>query len=263
MPHYSRRRALVDYTLGPGASFLARAVVNRVWRQLMGRGLVEPVDQMHTANRPTHPEVLDRLSQDMITNGFDLRRLMGVILHSDAYLRSSRWPNGKRPADADYAAAILKPLSPLQLTTSVAVATGQFQSFAAKLEREKANRKLEDVTPAVVRAHFARERDVQEFAVRFRSQSDAFEASASQALFLSYNALVRKQLQPGATNLVQQVRQAPPGDAVRLAYLAVLSREPSAEELAEGAAYLKPSSAESASEFVWALLCSAEFRFCH
>ena len=82
----NRREALVRAGAGPGKSpYFKRAIVNRVWQQLMGRGLVEPVDMMHEGNPATHPELLDLLADDFASHGYDLRRLIAVIMQSQAY----------------------------------------------------------------------------------------------------------------------------------------------------------------------------------
>ncbi|MCA9222243.1 MAG: DUF1549 domain-containing protein [Planctomycetales bacterium] len=268
-PYFSRRVMLADYALTADSKFFKRAIVNRMWRQLMGRGLVEPVDQMHEANPASHPALLDRLADDFAINGFDLRRLMAGILHSEAYLRATRWTaGGQRPPDTDYATAIMKPLTPDQLATSIGLATGHFDQLRAKFEREKKNRKLEDVTPRVARGLYSRERDVQEFAAHFRSSGEGFEANAGQALFLSYNERMQKQLNPSQGNLVERLmKQTDDEAAAREAFLTILSRFPSDDELSRTAEYLTASDDSSRREryreFIWALLCSSEFRFNH
>ena len=267
-PYFSRRAVLADYALTADSPFFKRAIVNRMWKQLMGRGLVEPVDQMHEANPASHPALLERLADDFAAGGFDLRRLMSGILHSDAYLRSTRWTaTGDRPKDSDYATAILKPLTPDQLTTSIGLATGYYDQLRAKFEREKTNRKIDNVTPAIARALYWRERDVQEFAARFRTAGEGFEANAGQALFLSYNNLMQRQLNPSQGNLAERMlKQTDNAAAVRDAFLTILSRPPSDDELNRGAEFLavdQQQRQETCREFVWALLSSSEFRFNH
>jgi hypothetical protein len=267
-PYFSRRALLADYALTSDSEYFKRAMVNRMWKQLMGRGLVEPVDQMHEANPASHPALLDRLADDFAASGFDLRRLMAGILHSDAYLRSSRWMGtGERPKESDYATAIMKPLTPDQLATSIGIATGHFDSMRAKFEREKQNRKIDEVTPAVARAQYWRERDVQQFAERFRTSGDGFDANAGQTLFLSYNSLMQKQLQPAQGNLVDGLTKQPDDTAaVRAVFLTVLSRPPKTDELNRAIEFLSagtPSRTQRCQELVWALVCSAEFRFNH
>ncbi|QDU96579.1 hypothetical protein Pla8534_44000 [Lignipirellula cremea] len=266
-PYFSRRAVLADYAISADSPFFKRAIVNRMWKQLMGRGLVEPVDQMHEANPASHPELLERLANDF-AGGFDLRRLMAGILHSDAYLRSTRWSGGgERPRDADYATAIMKPLTPDQLATSIGLATGHFDQLRAKFEREKKNRKIDEITPSIARALYSRERDVQEFAARFRTGGEGFEANAGQALFLSYNNLMQRQLNPSQGNLTERMmKQNDNAAAARDAFLTILSRPPTDDELTRAAEFLtveEQQRRQTCTELVWSLLCSSEFRFNH
>ena len=93
-PSWSRWRSQ------PGdREFFARAIVNRIWHRLFGRGLVMPLDQMHSANPPSHPELLAWLARDTIDHGYDLRRLIRGLVLSRAYARGSRW-EGERAAPA-------------------------------------------------------------------------------------------------------------------------------------------------------------------
>ncbi len=88
---------------------------------MTGVGLVEPVDQIHDGNPASHPELLADLGDAFAAGRFDLRALMRGVLHSETYLRSSRWPAGSRPADNRYAAAVPKPLTGPQLAVSLDV----------------------------------------------------------------------------------------------------------------------------------------------
>ncbi|MFN7923831.1 MAG: DUF1553 domain-containing protein [Bryobacteraceae bacterium] len=89
----------------------SRAIVNYVWREFFGRGIVEPANQFDLARldpknpppapwtiQPTHPELLDELARDFQKNGFDLKDLMRKIANSDAYQLSSRY-NGEWKAE--------------------------------------------------------------------------------------------------------------------------------------------------------------------
>src|SRR5215210_7426775 len=74
-PAFSARAQLVEVALRPGErDYFARSIVNRTWHRLFGRGLVLPLDQMHEANAPTHPELLQWLARDTVEHGYDLRR---------------------------------------------------------------------------------------------------------------------------------------------------------------------------------------------
>ena len=75
--------------------FFARATVNRMWWHFFGRGLVNPVDDMHAGNSASHPELLEQLARDLVQSGFDLKHLCREIANSRTYQRTSR--PGERP----------------------------------------------------------------------------------------------------------------------------------------------------------------------
>lgn len=263
-----RRRALADTGVTAANPYFKRALANRVWKQLTGVGLVEPVDQIHDGNPASHPELLAALGDDFAANGFDLRRLLAGILHSEAYLRSSRWAGADpRPPANRYATAALKPLSPAQLAHSLALATGHADAIRAKLDRDKAKLKIEEVTLAHVRKQYERDREFTAVVARFKQSGDGFRANASHALFVAFNPVIENQLKATPTALVSRLAKATdPGEVARVAYLAILSRRPSDAEAAAVAAYLATPGVpreQLAREVAWALLAGPEFRFNH
>ena len=137
----------------------------------------------------------------------------------------------------------------------------------AKYEREKQKRKIEKITPAIVRRLYGRDRDIQELAARFRTGGEGFEANASQALFLSYNGLIQKQLAPSQGNLVERLSKQTDNDkTIHEAFLSVLSRLPSEDEENRIRDFLSRNHLprpDKCRELVSALLCSSEFRFNH
>src|SRR5205085_11184412 len=91
-PAFSAREKLVEVALREGNSdFFARSIVNRMWHRFFGLGLVNPLDQMHSENPPSHPELLAWLARDTAAHGYDLRRLVRGITMSRAYSRGSRY----------------------------------------------------------------------------------------------------------------------------------------------------------------------------
>jgi hypothetical protein len=79
----ARLKQLADFLVQPGDGRLYRTVVNRIWAQLMGRGIVEPLDVMD--NEPWSQDLLDWLASDFVATGYDLKRLIYQILISDTY----------------------------------------------------------------------------------------------------------------------------------------------------------------------------------
>lgn len=127
--------------------------------------------------------------------------------------------------------------------------------------------KVDAVTFAVVRKQFEREREYGTLVARFKQEGEPFQANASHALFLSYNPIVQTMLKPGPGALVGQLAKAKDGaEVARLAYLAVLSRLPSDDEVADVVKYLAAPGVtreELGRDVIWALLAGTEFRFNH
>jgi hypothetical protein len=240
---FSRREQLVRVALEE-RHFFSRAFVNRAWEYFFGRGLVDPVDQIHSGNRASVPELLDWLADDFARSGYDVRRLVTGIVLSRAYRLDSRW-DGPTPNPRHFAVALLRPLSPRQLAGSLVVAleenTGPPAGRLAALEKRSA---------ALAPALDARTRD--------------FQSSAREALFLSNSEAVRK-LIASKGGLADRLTALPDARArVDAAFRATLSRPPGeavADRLVRWLA--GPDRRAACEDLVWALVASAEFRFNH
>jgi len=96
-----RRRQLTIWMASRDNPYFARAAVNRAWKHLFGRGLVDPVDQMSEKNKPSHPELLQFLSDYFVQQRFNLRVLYATLARTDAYGRTSLAENTEtHPADS-------------------------------------------------------------------------------------------------------------------------------------------------------------------
>lgn len=91
--HSAWRNQLADSVTSPRNRYFARNIVNRLWKELIGRGFVEPVDDFRADNLPTHQKTLDFLSEEFVASGFDFRSLVKTIALSDVYQRGHA-PNG-------------------------------------------------------------------------------------------------------------------------------------------------------------------------
>jgi hypothetical protein len=116
--------------IAPGNPYFARSFVNRVWKRFMGRGLVEPVDDMRLTNPASNEPLLAALTQDFIGHGFDMRRLMRTILQSRAYQRSSRPNPTNGPDDRFYSRCLPRRLSGEALLDAICQVTEQPEKFA-------------------------------------------------------------------------------------------------------------------------------------
>jgi hypothetical protein len=244
------RAKLVELSLEPGQrDYFARAVVNRVFYRLMGRGLVMPLDQMHSANPPSHPELLQWLARDLIEHRYDLRRLVRGLVLTNAYARGSRWEDGEAPEDKLFAVAQVRPLTPMQLAVSLRLAAADPEALGRDAK------KLE-----------ALEKSAARLASLFPQPGDNFQVGASEALLFANNeGLLRELLADAPGSLVNRLKQVPDLDKrADLAVRSVLSRPARPQEVTALVEYMRRRAdrpVEACQQAVWALLASAEFRF--
>ncbi len=90
------RRELAEKITSPRSRYFSRLIVNRLWKDLVGAGFVEPVDDFRENNPASHPETMDYLAEEFVANGFSIRWLVKEIVSSPAYQRS----HAARDADA-------------------------------------------------------------------------------------------------------------------------------------------------------------------
>lgn len=258
-PTFSPREALVSIALeSQDRPMLARNLANRLWARLMGRGLVSPLDQMHSGNPPSHPELLDRLTSDLIADGYDARGLVRAIVLSRAYARSPHIAAGDETLARElFAVAVPRAQTPLQYSLSLWIASRNPESLPG-LEKDEAWAKQ--------RAQW--ETRSEGLARRFEIPDENYQVSVEEALLLSNSAQAQNDLLADQSRtLVGYLKSL--GDRQRMieeAYVAILARSPSQSEREAFAKYLdarQDRSDAAVQQLVWALLTSAEFRFNH
>ncbi len=105
-----RRAALAAWVSDPANPYFARAQANRIWRAVVGRGLVEPNDDFRATNPPSNPALMDHLTAEFTRGGYRLKPLVRHVVTSHTYQRAAS------PAVADgLAGAVVKPLEAEQL----------------------------------------------------------------------------------------------------------------------------------------------------
>lgn len=116
------RERLAALITAPENKRFAQVIVNRLWARLMGKGLVDPVDDWEKAE-VSHPELLDFLARELVRGGYDLKHPIRLILQSDAYQRAAN-PDLTEP-DATFASPPRRRLSAEQIVDSLFLATGK------------------------------------------------------------------------------------------------------------------------------------------
>ena len=253
-PSFSRRKQLVEAGLRPGQDgFFSRAIVNHLWDRFFGRGLVEPLDQLHSRNRPSHPELLLWLARDLVAHDYDLRRLMRGIVLSDAYRRSSRWASPGRPTAETFAVAEVRPLTPRQLAFSLRLGVEHPEKTDPSLPDELLRESIKKIEErAASSEHW------------FDRPADNFQVSSQEALLLSNNEKAFQEfvIKSGLVGHLRTLSNR--RSQIVDAYWNILSRPPRPEEMTVMERYLddrldRPGTALE--HMVWALLTNAENRF--
>ena len=256
VPKFSRREAFAE-SVTRDNPLLARAFVNRMWANLMGRGLVAPADQIDSRHRPSHPELLDWLAEDFERSDYDVKRLAQTIVSSRAYQLDSR-PSGKiAPSPDSFARALEKPLTAEQLLHSLCIATGSAASGQnSSASSTSAAKRPSEPTPEQERAFISAFPDVM---------PDTYSPSLQQALFLSNSPVLENLLiaAPGST-AARLLTLGTSEARIREAFAVTLGRAPDAAELKQCQSLLNSQSPEKGvKNLLWALLTCAEFQVNH
>jgi hypothetical protein len=258
-PEFRPRQRLVETASHKDNNdFLAKNIVNRIWHRLMGRGIVDPPDQLHSENAPSHPELLKWLARDTVEHGYDLKRLIRGIVLSTAYSRSSEWDSAAEPPEALYfAVAIPRPLSPRQYAMSLLVATRNQPHWEQWLTKPAEDWKKERT---------GLENGANGWANQFEIPGENFQVAVDEALFFSNNNRIDNDLlRDSGDRLVGHIKELKdPAAAITTAFEAVNSRPPTDDEQTALRAYLesrKENESAALKQVVWALLTSPELRF--
>jgi len=252
-----RRKLLADWLTSPQNKMFSRELVNRYWGYFLGRGIVQPVDDMRVTNPPVNPQLLDALAGDFSSHGFDLKRLIRTICTARVYRLSSRPTPSNRDDDLFCSHFPVRRQPAEVLLDSIGIATGSQEKFAG-LPRGLRAIQLPD---ASVAAPF-----LDTFGRPPRTTSceceRAMEPSLSQSLQLLNGELVnRKVAAPGGTidRLLASVRSD--AQLVDALYYAALSRRPRPSELQVTIKVFAaaPSRRQAAEDLLWALINTSEF----
>jgi hypothetical protein len=248
------RPVLADWVASPKNKFFARAMVNRTWGQLFGRGFVNPVDDLRDDNVPSHPELLQELADAFAASGFDLKFLVKSICLSETYNRTSRPAAGNEKDETLFSHVAVKPLTPEQLYDSLEVVLGP-----ARGGREKGG-KPQGGKPRL--GGGPREQFIAFFAADESAPATEYTSGIPQVLRLM-NA---PQMNNAAAVAAAHARGAAPAEAIGHLYVATLSRRPTAAETERLTTYVekhKGDARQSYGDILWAVLNSSEFALNH
>lgn len=245
VPH---RAVLAGWMTAQNNPYFARAMVNRTWWRLFGRGIVQPVDDMHEANAPSHPELLDLLSRKFADSGFDLKFLTRAIVSSRAYQRTSQPGESADKQAVLFGRMCIKVLSAGQLYDSLETIAGP---------------------PAKVTGIDVRQGARWEFTKFFGESGDPNPTEYRRGI-----PHLLRQMNSGQFTgrnldmLVTQLAGAGDRPVEEIAsdlFLTTLSRRPTENELRKVKSYVERAGSKEGGlgELAWALIMTSEFSLNH
>ena len=257
--------ALADWVGSASNPYFAKAQANRIWRHLMGRGLVDPEDDFRLANPPSNPELLDLLAAELVRGGFETRTLARLITTSQAYQRS--WLSEDDDEDDGLASSSRpRPLSAEQVLDSLAQVTGsplpmkgwpkgtRAQQLPGVLASREGGRRPNSEVDRFLRVFGKPERLLSCDCER------ASEPTLAQTFQLLTGDLLQEMLSR-SDNRISGLVSLPADKSIEEMFLAALARRPTQAE-AKGALRILStarSRREGLEDMLWGLVNSREF----
>lgn len=256
------RERLVDWMVERDNPFFAKALVNRYWKHFLGRGLVEPEDDLRVTNPPSNPELLDGLAHSFIESGYDLKALIRTICQSHVYGLDSE-PAGNNLLDRrSFSRFYPKRLTAEVLLDAVDDVTFSKSEFAG--------------VPSGTRAVALPDPGFESYFLTLFGRPNAAtacecervqEASLAQSLHLLNSDEIQAKLSAdgGRAALLAGDQSRSVEAKVSELYLRGYSRPPRDDELQAALAYLaeKENPRHAYEDLVWSLINSKEFMFNH
>jgi hypothetical protein len=270
-PDQDPREVFANWLLAPDNPWFARAVVNRVWYWLLGRGIVHEPDDIRPDNPPANPELLAYLEKELLASHYDIKHIFKLVLTSETY-GISAIPRSERPeAAANFAYYPLRRLDAETLIDAICQITGTAEQYSSPIP-EPFTFLPEDQRSIALPDGSIGSAFLEMFGRPARDSGLESErnnrASAEQRLHLLNSTHIQAKIQQSVT--LRALLQAQPGgkprDPIDRIYLAILSRYPTEAELKVVAAYFQPAQGNrwpAAVDLAWSLINGAEFQYRH
>jgi hypothetical protein len=261
VPPGDRRPLLAAWLTAPDNPWFARNLANRTWAHFLGRGLVEPVDDMRATNPPTNPELLEQLAQHLVESPFDFKQLIRTITASRVYQLSSR-PNATNDLDEQNASrALFKRVDAEVLLDMVSQTTGVPERFAGVPMGSRAIQLWDSKVPHYFLKLFGRPMRTSACECERNHQP-----AVAQVLHLMNGPEIHAKLTHARGYVARLVEERKDdGSLVDELYLTFYSRFPSETERTAAVEYVHrgPVLRLAAEDVAWGMLNSLEFIFNH
>lgn len=256
-----RRDVFASWLTAPDNPFFAKATVNRIWGHLLGRGIVEPVDDFRDSNPPSNAPLLDKLAQEFIANKFSMKWAVKTIMKSRTYQLSSR-KNQFNADDEIYAShGTTRLLSAEQLLDAICAVTNVPETFPGLPVGTRATELPDPPTDHYFLKIFGQPQ--REMACQCERSS---ESNLSQALQMINGPVVHNKLRDNNGRIAQLIAANKPNEEIITElYLSALSRKPVEGEMTAAVKHITAAADRrlALEDVGWAILNSKEFLFQH
>lgn len=272
-PTQDPRSALADWMTATTNPYFAKSIANRYWKHFMGRGLVEPEDDMRITNPPSNPELLDALAKTLVDSGFDLKHLIKAICLSRTYQLSDA-ANPKNLLDTTcYSRFYPKRMNAEVLLDSIDDVLG----IRSKFDSLPVGTRAIELPSTSFASYFLTVFGRPESATSCECERTT-ESNLAQSLHLMNSKEINEKLADPSNKISQWLAKHKPlqptdpaihdviATNVRELYETALSRKPNNEELSAAMNYVTSKAdrlREAYEDLVWSVINSKEFLFNH
>jgi len=275
-----RREYFATWLTAPDNPYFAKALANRVWRNFLGRGLVEAEDDLRQTNPPTNDELFSALAKDFVEHKYDVKQLIRTVMNSATYQGSSKPLSENAADDRFYSHYLIRRLSAEVLLDIYSQITGVPTPFSqvhvgstggtADTGQYPLGTRALQLPDALLVSHF-----LDSFGRPLREQTCSCErqqdSSVTQALHLNNGQTLNDKLRDKSSLVAKWLEEKiSDEEALRRLFQAALSRDPTAEEarrfqslLAETQADKQTMRRDVLEDLFWAVLTGREFLFNH
>jgi len=256
----NRRQALAEWVTSKDNPFFAKSMANRMWSYFLGKGIIDPVDDIRASNPPVNEELLNALTKDFKDHNYDLKRLIRTIVTSRTYQAGIETNEWNQTDQVNFSHAVPRRLNAEQLMDALTEATGVRPEFP-EVPQDTTAEEFPD--PHVGKDGFLDlfGRPQRESACECERKTDL---SLPQALNLINGKTISDAVADSSGTIAKAMMAGSSDDAlIKEMYLRTLSRIPTPSELDAGITYLRRPGqrAARAQDLLWALLNSKAFLY--
>jgi hypothetical protein len=260
-----RRALFADWLTSPKNTLFARTLVNRVWANFMGRGLVDPVDDVRAANPSSNEELFSALTQDFVDHGYDVQRLIRTVMNSSTYQLSSEANATNQSDNIFYSKHIIRRLPAEVILDAMSQVTGAPTAFSGYPSGTRALQLPDTQVKSDFLSSFGRPPRIS-----CDAAERASDATVAQALAVINGDTLNKKLSaPDGTIALFLKLGLSDKRILEFLYLSAFSRYPTDSERTalidalDKAKTGRDAHRQALEDMAWAMLTSKEFLFDH